>query len=163
MIVDEMNAMLSHSDHSSILLEVDIGPKPVNGGVLGIQTLSGPNTKNAAQFRAEMDLILGEHDWALLSTEDKCVLLQSSLVEATKRVSSTGSARGGCRSFSPKWIRRLQSKSRCIEARLRQLTQEKILYGFGLDPEGVSKHRLLQELTEAATQCVSFTPKLRPT
>ena len=151
MIIDEMNAMLSHSDHSSILLELDIGPKPANERAIGTQSLPGLNNKNAAQFRAELDLILGEQDWGVLSTEDKCRLLQSSLVEAAKRVSATGSARGNCRSFSPRWIRRLQSKSRCIEARLRQLTQEKLLYGFGLDPEGVSKHRLLQELTEAAT------------
>ena len=75
MIIDEMNTILSQRDHSSILLEVDIGPMPVNMGTLGIQTVAGPNTKNAAQFRAELDLILGEQDWAALSTEEKCLLL----------------------------------------------------------------------------------------
>ena len=61
-----------------------------------------------------------------------------------------GQVKKGKRSFAPKWLRRLHTKSRCIESRLRQLNQEKLLTGFNPDASGRAKVQRLQQLTDQA-------------
>ena len=77
-------------------------------------------------------------------------MLQLPLVEAASLACGTGPPRVGKRSFTPRWLRRVATKTRCLESRLRQLNREKVVKGFTNDKEGQIKERTLQLLAEEA-------------
>ena len=111
MIIDELNVMVSHSDHSLVLVELDLGVGDQSAVEQTQDQIASPTAKNVANFRIELDQLLEETDWDTLSTEEKCTLLQAALVEAARRVDSWVKIRKGTCSFSPKWLRRLQTKA----------------------------------------------------
>ena len=153
MIIDEINVMLSHSEHSPILLEVETGKEGTTRTMCseekqGVQL--SPSKRTAEKFREELDKILTATDLDGLGTQQKCSALQKALIEATAMSCQGGQVKKGKRSFAPKWLRRLHTKSRCIESRLRQLNQEKLLTGFNPDASGRAKVQRLQHLTDQA-------------
>ena len=97
-----MNVMLSHSDHSPILLEVCTGKEDRTRTTSNIEKILSPNKQMADKFRQELDTIITSTDLDGLSTQQKCSFLQKVLVQATFRSCQGGLVRKGKRSFAPK-------------------------------------------------------------
>ena len=150
MIIDKRNLMLSHSDHSPILLEVNSGKKMESTDSLPEQKILSPDNRTVYRFKRELDSIRNGGRWEGLNPKEKCLFLQNALVEATERSCSGGNIRNSKDLLPPKWLRRLHTKSQCIESRLRQMTCEKLLHGFGSSESGRNKAARLQWLIKPA-------------
>ena len=96
-----MNVMLSHSDHSPILLEVCTGKEDRTRTTYNIGKMLSSNKRRAGKFRQDLDIIITSTDLDGLSIQQKCSVLQRALVEATSRSCQEGLVRKGKQSFAP--------------------------------------------------------------
>ena len=58
MIIDELNVMLSHSDHSPVMIELDVGKTELVVTEIPKQRVYSLNSKTAGMFQKNIDQIL---------------------------------------------------------------------------------------------------------
>ena len=150
--IDEYGDVLGGSDHAALFFNVKI-PKIHHAydPTFKEEYIRGPVEKTAERFKSSFAKEIDLENWDTKSTQDKCILLQKALVNASKQACNQVAPKrpGGRRHKS---ARKLQNICKQVEAGVKRLNQEH-LNGKFIGQEGDVK---LQKLESMRVQAKSL-------
>jgi len=130
--VDLDKEVLWGSDHSSLLLELNMGiiqriPHPD-----AYSRAHNPSAKTASTYASTLDRLLVENSWSSLNTDEKCDLFQTSAVEAAALADQNVKIINSKRFSTCKSIRKL--RTRCIKVEASISKKERWALSHNIDP-----------------------------
>lgn len=125
MEIDEVGDLLDGSDHAAVLLEIKL-PKVSarNATTEEEHGLRIPGNTDYAEYKIKVDEILKDINWEVLTVDEKCKALQSTIIKAGAMIfgNKTGRGRVKTRPKVPKSLKNLRSKQRNQERFVKKLT-----------------------------------------
>ena len=137
MIIDVNNETLWGSDHSAILVELNLGMVVDELPTLKEQKLKGPTQKTQQSYKKQLDEIIKSKNWKNLSIDKCCEQLIECITTASAALPQPMFNQNSRRSVNNKSIRRLRVKCIMLESNIRERTSVCLSHGIRPNSDGL--------------------------
>ena len=126
MEIDEVGDLLDGSDHAAVVLEIRLSKQPGRNEPADEveQGLRIPGNTDYVEYKNKVDELLKDISWEVLTVDDKCKALQSTIIQAGAVIfgNKTGRGRVKRKPKIPKSLKSLRSKKRHQERIVKKLS-----------------------------------------
>ena len=156
MVVDEFNNLLGGSDHSALIVTLQLGAVQTEDTARREEYIPSPSEANSELFRTKLSDLMGQVDWKALGTDDKYAAIVKVLTDASKLCGSLSTPPRkvpvACKS-----IARLRARCMAVDSKVRRLRTVETVYGF---EDSVAGQAMAAELAEAIRVSTELRMKL---
>ena len=131
MVINVNNETLWGSDHSAILVELNLGTVVEDLPSIKEQKLKGPTLKNHKIYTKRLDIITSK-DWGNLNIDERCEQFQFCIIEAAASLPQPMFKNKSTGNFSNKSIRCMRANCIRLEASIQERTS--VCHSHGIRP-----------------------------
>ena len=150
MVVDEYNNLLGGSDHSALIVSLQLWVVQLEDPSGQEEYIPSPSEANAELFRSKLSELMSSVDWKALGTDDKYAAMVRVLTDAAKLCGKLSTPPRKV-SIACKSITRLRARCMAIESKVLRLRTVEIVHGFEDNPAGQAMAAELKEAIRIST------------
>ena len=150
MVVDEYNNLLGGSDHSALIVTLQLEVMQPEDRSDQEEYIPSPSEANAELFRSKLSELMSSVDWNALGTDDKYAAMVRVLTEAAKLCGKLSTPPRKV-SIACKSIARLRARCMAIESKVRRLRTVENVHGFEDNHVGQAMSAELSEAIRIST------------